>query len=756
VLREVLLRYWQQWRANQHQLSLFVDFLAAWFQREELEELRESQARAAGVDPEWVASVSAALATQSSVYDRFAMNQQLDNSNPGIATDEASTDPIIRRILQTYTLPPVSLGVRLDQARLAGDWNEFNRLIDEACLMLENEQIPADQEIATLTRIIAGRRGETPLRAAEAARKRRPFEIKSRYLWAVALEGNYSPGEAVEAATDLLRQIYEDEDWELIATCHYRIGWCQARMGDLAGAQVSLDRALRIYRDTGDLLGKANCLKRQGDLHVRLADLEGARASYGSALTIYREIRDRLGEANCLQSLGNLRMLAGDLDARTSYDGALAIYREIRDRLGEANCLQSLGALQMRVDDLNSARVLYESALPIFRETQDRLGEANCLRSLGDLQMRMTDLDSARASYEGALLLFREIRERLGEANCLLRMGDLQMRLADMDGARASYESALPIFREVRERRGEANCLINFGKLLIEIEKPEDAIRVLKEGIILSKELGDAAGLMAAYGYYADTLMALQQPLAAVSAFEKSLKWARTADDEHGQALILERQIRALFEIGDMAGALAALLLCRPMAVRAGLAFVEWIDDRVVELRKTLGDEANQVFGDPEMVRLRSVASATRTVNLLQRLESYPNLVRILAGAVGLITSRANSEAEITVVQQAVAGALVTTDGSEIALAFLSGALMNLINQGRHDDALTWISRLDQWLPEERQGLFSTMAIAARHLRGAKEDARILDQQPPEVRAAVESIVQAAHEKRSSHGDGES
>ena len=38
VLREVLYRYWRQWRSSRHDFSLFVDFLAAWFQREDLEQ----------------------------------------------------------------------------------------------------------------------------------------------------------------------------------------------------------------------------------------------------------------------------------------------------------------------------------------------------------------------------------------------------------------------------------------------------------------------------------------------------------------------------------------------------------------------------------------------------------------------------------------------------------------------------------------------------------------------------------------------
>jgi hypothetical protein len=85
VLREVLLRYWHQWRANQRQLSLFVDFLAAWFQCEELEELKQAQAQAARVDQEWDSAIAAAIDTQSLVHDRLAMNQHFDRQDVALS-----------------------------------------------------------------------------------------------------------------------------------------------------------------------------------------------------------------------------------------------------------------------------------------------------------------------------------------------------------------------------------------------------------------------------------------------------------------------------------------------------------------------------------------------------------------------------------------------------------------------------------------------------------------------------------------------
>ncbi len=147
---------------------------------------------------------------------------------------------------------------------------------------------------------------------------------------------------------------------------------------------------------------------------------------------------------------------------------------------------------------------------------------------------------------------------------------------------------------------------------------------------------------------------------------------------------------------------------------------------------------------------MRAVASITTISNLVLRLEVRSKEVQALQRAIGLIESETRDKEEIAAVGQGVKGALGLVGGVDIAAGFLSIALTGLIGKGRYDDALVWIERLDQWFPEDRQGLFATFAIAAKHLRGRKEDARILDQQPPEVRAVVEAIGQAALAKRSS------
>ncbi len=74
----------------------------------------------------------------------------------------------------------------------------------------------------------------------------------------------------------------------------------------------------------------------------------------------------------------------------------------------------------------------------------------------------------------------------------------------------------------------------------------------------------------------------------------------------------------------------------------------------------------------------------------------------------------------------------------------LIGAFFTLLREKKTENLLEWIERIDDWLPAEKKGLFEPFAIAARRLSGKREYARILDQQPPEVRSVVKWILSEA------------
>ena len=68
--------------------------------------------------------------------------------------------------------------------------------------------------------------------------------------------------------------------------------------------------------------------------HVSLArsEHEAAHQCYQQALPLYRQVGNILGEANCIKSLGDIALLRSDhIAARVQYSKALALYERIRE-----------------------------------------------------------------------------------------------------------------------------------------------------------------------------------------------------------------------------------------------------------------------------------------------------------------------------------------------------------------------------------------------------------------------------------------
>ncbi|MCP4692821.1 MAG: hypothetical protein GY859_32565, partial [Desulfobacterales bacterium] len=268
IPRETLFRYWRQWRSNRKDFSLFVDFLAAWFRRDEIKNLsRESRPFLIGAGSEEMDIFSAAIAEQPRVADDFQLNQahrQLHAVNPVTTPDEFSTDPMIIKISDRYTLAPDSLGVQLENAVSTEDWAAADRIALELKDALEQQAVGNDQEIGMLVRLIRCKRGETPYIAATALKQRRHADILVRFLWGCACERSYRTGEAARVFQDILELITEDNDPLLTASCYYHSGISKQDVGDLDGVRTDFQTALSIYCDIDSRLGEANTLRALG------------------------------------------------------------------------------------------------------------------------------------------------------------------------------------------------------------------------------------------------------------------------------------------------------------------------------------------------------------------------------------------------------------------------------------------------------------------------------------------------------------
>ena len=234
-------------------------------------------------------------------------------------------------------------------------------------------------------------------------------------------------------------------------------------------------------------------------MHVSLAEYPAARQRYEQALPIYREIGDRLGEANCIRSLGDVALAINDTgEALACYQAALEQYRALELPNDMAGAATRIADLYERGKEYAQSEAHYTQAIdlapenPMWRRNRailyTKLGDA--ARAAADLagaarlqpdhpflHLRYGDLALLQARYADAGAHYRSFIAVLPNANS----GHFGLALAlaglgDREGSLAALEQALALTYERQdvidasedvERMAQRDAQLGAGELLL-------------------------------------------------------------------------------------------------------------------------------------------------------------------------------------------------------------------------------------------------------------------------------------------------
>jgi tetratricopeptide (TPR) repeat protein len=100
--------------------------------------------------------------------------------------------------------------------------------------------------------------------------------------------------------------------------------------GELASAEEASGQALRIFRELGDELMTAYCLRTWAKTQIRMGRHAEVRRPLEKVLDTCRNLGDRWGEAITLRTLGQLDLAEGQLrDARDHIEWSLRKWQEL-------------------------------------------------------------------------------------------------------------------------------------------------------------------------------------------------------------------------------------------------------------------------------------------------------------------------------------------------------------------------------------------------------------------------------------------
>ncbi|MDX3732434.1 AfsR/SARP family transcriptional regulator [Streptomyces caniscabiei] len=180
----------------------------------------------------------------------------------------------------------------------------------------------------------------------------------------------------------------------------------ESRLGLHGSARHRLDRALSLFTEAGDILGRADTHRSLGWIHDQEGDLPGALHHNRLAMELFRDSGHRAAYASVLNSVGWYHALLGEHEEALSHcHRALVLLQELGDRYGEAATWHTISYAHHHLGRHPHALLGYGNALALYRELGVPYLEACTLVHIGDTHAAMSDHDSAVEVRQQALTL---------------------------------------------------------------------------------------------------------------------------------------------------------------------------------------------------------------------------------------------------------------------------------------------------------------------------------------------------------------
>ena len=205
-------------------------------------------------------------------------------------------------------------------------------------------------------------------------------------------------------------------------------------------AQHHVEKSLKYFRVTGDILGQALTLTLAESIENRQGNNMAARNSFEEALVLCRQsgnqsllviILNRLGDHACYESLYDF--------ATALFEECLEISIHLNDRSNQAILLNNLGTIRHNKDGYAQTTTYYFRCLEMCRKIGDRDGVALALNNLGELSTAQEDYSAALKYSQDALRIAEQLQETWTIIVCLNSLGKIYCALGQLKKAKVTF-----------------------------------------------------------------------------------------------------------------------------------------------------------------------------------------------------------------------------------------------------------------------------------------------------------------------------
>ena len=292
-------------------------------------------------------------------------------------------------------------------------------------------------------------------------------------------------------------------------------------LGQFNKSKALYEKALVIYRETGNRPGEITTLNNLGVFQSTIGDYPKALISLDTALKGSVALGQKRVIAITYSNLAQLNndqgLYAKGLDY---YQKSLDIQKAIGSRGDEVGTLISFGNSYGLLGRSAKGKTYCNQALDLAKSMNTRATEAIALSCLAKLKVDGGQFVESQELIDRALVANRTVGNRRSEVILLRTQAKLNRRTNRLPQALKSLTDALKIASELGIKPEEATLLVDLGELQVALGQP--ATDTLKNAIQLSETLGDRV----TQGKALTALGALQlsQPAIAQSSLESAIK----------------------------------------------------------------------------------------------------------------------------------------------------------------------------------------------------------------------------------------
>ncbi len=247
-------------------------------------------------------------------------------------------------------------------------------------------------------------------------------------------------------------------------------------LGNLDGARSAGEKALRIFKDTTDLLGQARSLTCIARVLAGKGDIPAAQNLHEQALTLTNSIGAKRDSAGALINIANLLSDHGDFPGSVDrYKQALSICRQIGDRAQTILIENNLGAVYFTQGMYNQAADSYDVAHQIAKESGDLQGLIRARMNLSIIHLQQGKFDDAKNGIQEAIAVSNQIGDQNDAAGAYQILGDIQLAQGDLKGADTAYTNFLNIQSKLGQASDIATARLSLAGLELERSQPAKA-----------------------------------------------------------------------------------------------------------------------------------------------------------------------------------------------------------------------------------------------------------------------------------------